>query len=144
MIWDPAVVGLRGRLDAALTPTARAWLELALTEAMDAAGQARGQARGLPAWELRFAEAGRRCGEDGAVLARMLLLQAACADAATVGRLYRQGTAAERLAVLAALPHLRLDASAGLPLVEDALRTNDTRLVAAAVGPRPRVRARSR
>ncbi len=49
-------------------------------------------------------------------------------------RLYRQGTAAERRAVLLALPHL-VPGPDALPLVEDALRTNDTRLVAAAVGP---------
>jgi hypothetical protein len=127
----PAVVGPRARLDATLTPTAYAWLELALSEAAGAGGPT----RGLTGWELRFAEAGRRCGEDGAVLARVLLLLAVRADSATVTRLYRQGTAAERLAVLSALPHLRLDAAAGLPLVEDALRTHDTRLVAAAVGP---------
>ncbi|NYV76802.1 EboA domain-containing protein, partial [Streptomyces sp. UH6] len=44
------------------------------------------------------------------------------------------GTAAERRAVLRALPHL-IDGDQALDLVEDALRTNDTRLVAAALGP---------
>ncbi|PRH80670.1 sugar phosphate isomerase [Streptomyces solincola] len=65
---------------------------------------------------------------------RLLLLRAAAAGPATVDRLYRQGTAAERRAVLRALPHLALGDSA-VPLVEDALRTNDTGLLAAAVGP---------
>jgi len=51
-----------------------------------------------------------------------------------VQRLYRQGDTGERLAVLRALPLLGLGA-AGVPLVEDALRTNDPRLVAAAMGP---------
>ncbi|MFT9474900.1 EboA domain-containing protein [Streptomyces sp. 11-1-2] len=67
--------------------------------------------------------------------ARILILHAADADAPTAARLYARGTGAERRAVLLALPHLRLDASDAVPLVEDALRTNDTRLVAAAVGP---------
>lgn len=49
-------------------------------------------------------------------------------------RLYEQGTAAERRAVLLTLHRLDLGPTA-LPLVEDALRTNDTRLIAAAVGP---------
>ncbi|MFD5388570.1 EboA domain-containing protein, partial [Streptomyces sp. NPDC127074] len=67
--------------------------------------------------------------------ARILLLRAADADAPTAARLYARGTGAERRAVLLALPYLRLDAADAVPLVEDALRTNDTRLVAAAVGP---------
>ncbi|GAA3139291.1 hypothetical protein GCM10010449_69210 [Streptomyces rectiviolaceus] len=83
---------------------------------------------------MRFAEAGRRCGQDHADAARVLLLHAADADPATLTRVYEQGTAAERRAVLHALPHL-VKGPETLPLVEDALRTNDTRLVAAAVGP---------
>nr|WP_240529110.1 EboA domain-containing protein [Streptomyces antioxidans] len=68
--------------------------------------------------------------------ARVLILHAARADARTVARLYAYGTGAERRAVLRALPHLDLFAGPdAVPLVEDALRTNDTRLVAAAVGP---------
>ncbi|CDR05536.1 hypothetical protein GCM10022420_060390 [Streptomyces iranensis] len=68
--------------------------------------------------------------------ARILILHAARADAPTVVRLYAHGTGAERRAVLRALPHLGLSAGPdAVPLVEDALRTNDTRLVAAAVGP---------
>ncbi|MGW5691395.1 EboA domain-containing protein, partial [Streptomyces asiaticus] len=68
--------------------------------------------------------------------ARVLILHAARADAPTVARLYAHGTGAERRAVLRALPHLGLFAGPeAVPLVEDALRTNDTRLVAAAVGP---------
>ncbi|MDT0612701.1 EboA domain-containing protein [Streptomyces lancefieldiae] len=91
-------------------------------------------AAGDPAWELRFAEAGRRCRVLGDA-ARVDLLAAARPDAPTVTRLYRQGTAAERRAVLLALPRLDLAPAHGVPLVEDALRTNDTGLLAAAVGP---------
>ncbi|WP_435858899.1 EboA domain-containing protein [Streptomyces pathocidini] len=71
---------------------------------------------------------------DPADAARILLLHAAGADAATVERLYAHGSGAERRAVLFALPCLELGAEA-VPLVEDALRANDTRLIAAAVGP---------
>lgn len=86
-------------------------------------------------WELRLAEAGRRCGPAHADAARVLILHAAHADADALSRVYSQGTADERRAVLHALPHLVPDGPAALPLVEDALRTNDTRLVAAALGP---------
>jgi hypothetical protein len=48
--------------------------------------------------------------------------------------IYQQGDANERLAVLKALPLLDIG-DAGVPLLHDALRTNDTRLVAAALGP---------
>ncbi|MEV6652016.1 EboA domain-containing protein [Streptomyces sp. NPDC051219] len=120
------LTGSYSALEKRLGGAARAWLDGALTEA----------AAGLPGWEFRFAEAGRQCGDDAADDARVLLLHAADADGPTTARLYRQGTAAERRAVLRALSFLgRLTPADGLPLVEDALRTNDTRLVAAAVGP---------
>jgi hypothetical protein len=91
-----------------------------------------------------FPAAGRRCGR-GALLdapdwtaddaARVLLLTALPRDhAAYAESLYRHGDAAERRAVLRALPLLPIDA-AGVPLLHDAIRTNDTRLVAAALGP---------
>ncbi|CAM5699126.1 hypothetical protein SGRIM128S_09753 [Streptomyces griseomycini] len=85
-------------------------------------------------WELRLAEAGRRCGPAHADAARVLILHAARADADALTRVYQQGTADERRAVLHALPHL-VPGPEALPLVEDALRTNDTRLLAAALGP---------
>jgi hypothetical protein len=121
---------LRSRLDARLTGAARAWLDQALDEAAAHPG-AHGP---ISVWELRLAEAGRRCGTEHADAARVLILCAARADAVALTRVYQQGTAAERRAVLHALPHL-VPGPDALPLVEDALRTNDTRLVAAAVGP---------
>ncbi|MEU1622977.1 EboA domain-containing protein [Streptomyces sp. NPDC005722] len=132
----PTREGLHGRLGDA----ARAWLDAALAEAGAAPGAAADDntptaPSSPPAWERHFAAAGRHCGQEHADAARVLLLREARADAATLTRLYRQGTAAERRAVLLALPHLEPDPADGLPLVEDALRTNDTRLVAAAVGP---------
>ncbi|WP_425827614.1 EboA domain-containing protein [Streptomyces fractus] len=126
----PALDALRDRLDSA----ARAWLDAALTDAAAAHTVAATAERGIPAWELRFAEAGRRVGDAHADAARLLLLHAARADTATLSALYAQGTAAERRAVLLALPHL-VEGPDARPLIEDALRANDTRLVAAAVGP---------
>ncbi|GLW07149.1 hypothetical protein Misp01_22790 [Microtetraspora sp. NBRC 13810] len=75
-----------------------------------------------------FPRAERLGGPD----ARAALL--ALVDAGAVAALYRDGDAGERLAILRALPGLDLGPAA-LPLVEDALRTNDARLVAAALGP---------
>ncbi|WDZ84730.1 EboA domain-containing protein [Micromonospora cathayae] len=91
-----------------------------------------------------FAAAGRRCGRgplDGTPgwtvdeAARVLLLTALRADHADqVTARYQQGDAAEKRAVLRALPLLPVGAAA-VPLLHDAIRTNDTRLVAAALGP---------
>lgn len=123
----------RKELDALLRGAARAWLDEALAEAAHAAAHP-GTDTGTPPWELRFASAGRHCGLEHADSVRALLLLEARAGLPAVTRLYEQGTAAERRAVLLTLHRLDLGATA-LPLVEDALRTNDTRLVAAAVGP---------
>ncbi|MFE7748803.1 EboA domain-containing protein [Streptomyces sp. NPDC057428] len=120
-------------LDGLLPGAARAWLDEALDEAAHAASHP-GADSGTPPWELRFASAGRHCGLENADSVRALLLVEARAGLSAVTRLYEQGTAAERRAVLLTLHRLDLGARA-LPLVEDALRTNDTRLVAAAVGP---------
>jgi hypothetical protein len=81
-----------------------------------------------------FPAVGRRCGrwmlkeapgwsvEDAARVLLLTRLQ----DKSEIPPLYRHGDAAEKRAVLRALPRL------------DALRTNDTRLVAAALGPAAR------
>ena len=97
--------------------------------------------------ERHFPAAARtaaRVGRDGDA-AREALLLAVPGPAAyvvdVVRRVYDHGDAAERRAVLLALP--ALDApertnrigDGALPVVRDALRTNDTRLVAAALGP---------
>ncbi|WP_199836462.1 EboA domain-containing protein [Streptomyces sp. CB01373] len=121
---------LRARTDAGLAPAARAWLG----QALDEAATHRGTHGPISVWELRLAEAGRRCGPTHADAARVLILHAARADLDALTRVYRQGTADERRAVLRALPRL-VPGPDALPLVEDALRTNDTRLLAAAVGP---------
>jgi len=105
-----------------------------------------------------FPAAGRHCGRgplhpagdpNGLVhgtvddAARVAML-AALRDASTspevtaeVGDLYRYGDDAEKRGVLRGLPAVdgALPVDAGLELVRDALRSNDTRLVAAALGP---------
>ncbi|MGC9495687.1 EboA domain-containing protein [Streptomyces sp. WG7] len=122
---------LRAALTAELGGAARAWLDQALDEAAAAHPDAHGP---ISVWELRLAEAGRRCGPAHADAARVLVLHAARPGIDALTRVYSQGTADERRAVLHALPHL-VPGPDALPLVEDALRTNDTRLVAAALGP---------
>ncbi|TXS47948.1 EboA domain-containing protein [Streptomyces sp. OR43] len=128
----------RKELDTLLGGAARAWLDEALAEAAHAAshpdGEPSGTAYAVPPWELRYAAAGRHCGLEHADSVRVLLLTEARAGLPALTRLYDQGTAAERRAVLLGLAALDLGATA-LPLVEDALRTNDTTLIAAAVGP---------
>ncbi|MEU1233202.1 EboA domain-containing protein [Micromonospora aurantiaca] len=91
-----------------------------------------------------FAAAARRCGRlpvpdppgwTADEAARALLLTALPhGHAAAAETLYRQGDAAEKRAVLRALPLLPIGAEC-VPLLHDAIRTNDTRLVAAALGP---------
>ncbi|MFD9224339.1 EboA domain-containing protein [Streptomyces sp. NPDC060064] len=132
----PSRKELEAQLDAQLDGAARTWLADALAEAARAARTPPVAPSPYAAhtWELRFAAAGRHCGQNRADSVRTLLLIEARADLDTLTRLYRQGTAAERRAVLLALHHLVVGPEV-LPLVEDALRTNDTRLVAAAVGP---------
>lgn len=89
-----------------------------------------------------FAQAERRMGREplagapdwtAGQAARAVLL-AALDDADRILLLYHHGDAAERLAVLRALPLLPIG-DAAVPLLHDALRTNDPRLVAAALGP---------
>jgi hypothetical protein len=64
----------------------------------------------------------------------LLLISAGDAAEAELAELYRYGDAAERRGVLRALPYLNIG-DRGLALVDDAIRTNDTRLIAAALGP---------
>ncbi|WP_338675823.1 EboA domain-containing protein [Streptomyces sp. SCSIO 30461] len=120
----------RDGLRASLPDAARAWLDQALDEA--AAEQV--EPGRVPGWEVRLAEAARRCGTTHGDSVRVLILIAARADTAVLTRVYRHGTADERRAVLHALPHL-VSGPEAVPLVEDALRANDPRLLAAAVGP---------
>ncbi|MGW3959498.1 EboA domain-containing protein [Amycolatopsis sp. NPDC005003] len=80
-----------------------------------------------------FPAVGRRVGRTAADTARVELLKAAPGAAAEMPELYRYGDAAEKRAVLHGLSAVDIG-DAGVELVADALRTNDTRLVAAAMG----------
>jgi hypothetical protein len=65
----------------------------------------------------------------------LLLVSVGAAVDAEIQALYRHGDGEERRGVLRALPFLEIDRAIGVGLVEDALRTNDVRLIAAACGP---------
>jgi hypothetical protein len=95
-----------------------------------------------------FPAVGRRCGRGPLAglpglrtddAARVLLLRTLPAGGAELGVLatvlYRDGDAHEKRAVLLALSTLDLPADAQRALLHDAIRTNDTRLLAAALGP---------
>ncbi|MGX1560865.1 EboA domain-containing protein [Streptomyces sp. NPDC055506] len=115
--------------------TARAWFDEALADAACAAPAPSAASSPYPArtWELRFAAAGRYCGHGNADAVRTLLLVEARAGLETLTRLCQHGSAAERRPVLRALPAL-VEGPHAVHLVEDALRSNDTRLISAAVG----------
>ncbi|SDH86597.1 Sugar phosphate isomerase/epimerase [Actinokineospora alba] len=89
-----------------------------------------------------FPAAGRHVGRavDDVARTRLLVAYAAAVEAEELGReltaLYRHGDDAERRGVLHALSEVGgLAPVAGVEIVKDALRANDTSLVAAALGP---------
>ncbi len=128
-------------LEARTSPEGWAWLQDVLAEL----------AAKPDAIRVRFPAVGRKVGrgvlEEGADpadvhawtvddAARVLMLQAlGTAAEAELAELYRYGDAAERRGVLRALPYVEGLGDRGLGLTEDAIRTNDTRLIAAALGP---------
>jgi hypothetical protein len=128
------VESVRAAVSRALDPAGAAWFaEVRQQIAADRAALAR-----------LFPAVGRKCGRgqlwtddpeligwtvDDAVRT-LLLIGASLEDVTAV---YNYGDAAERRAVLRALPLLRLGPGA-VPLVMEALRGNDTRLIAAALG----------
>ncbi|GAA2911621.1 hypothetical protein GCM10010517_78150 [Streptosporangium fragile] len=81
-----------------------------------------------------FPQATRRGGAGARAALLKALVRAAPEPLERVSTLYWQGDAGERREILEALGDLGLGAGA-LPLVRDALRANDPRLVAAALGP---------
>jgi hypothetical protein len=107
-------------------------------------------AAGPTAIRSRFPMVGRKVGreplEEGADPAdvhawtvddaarTLLLIAMGQAAEAELAELYRFGDAAERRGILRALPYLDLG-DRGLTFTDDAVRTNDTRLIAAALGP---------
>lgn len=82
---------------------------------------------------LLFPQAARRGGPEARAKLLGALVKTAQDPASVISKLYWQGDAGERLDILAALADLDLGPAA-LPLVQDALRTNDPRMVAAALG----------
>jgi hypothetical protein len=131
---------IRAALEERTDADGLAWLDAAVAEIE----------RDPSAIRARFPAAGRKVGrgpldpdDDPADVhawtvddaARTLML-AALGDGVEdeLRELYRYGDAAERRGVLRALPHLPVGDRA-LDLVDDAVRTNDTRLIAAALGP---------
>ena len=145
--------GLRAALSARLDEPARAWLE-------DAEARVGVDPSAI---RTTFPQVSRRVGRDQIHLAggdddpfaptvddaaRALLLSVLRAETAAeeMPELYRHGDARERRGILRALDVLPLDPAAAdgtsereltdtaKDLVDDALRTNDTRLVAAALG----------
>jgi hypothetical protein len=112
--------------DLALDEAAQAWLSKALTRIADDPSAIR----------TLFPVVRRRCGHDADDAVRLSLLAALPTTRLPqeITELYRYGDPAEKCAVLRALSVLPVG-DAGLPLVHDALRTNDSRLVAAALGP---------
>jgi hypothetical protein len=111
-----------------ITPEARAWLD-------ETTARIAADARAIRA---AFPAAGRHCGRAEAddVRAQLLLALPLSGEplAAEVTALYRNGDVAEQRAVLRALPLLDFGDLA-LALVREALRSNDTTLIEAAVGP---------
>jgi len=134
------VTGLETVLRERSEPAAVAWLDESLAAV----------AADPTAVRSRFAAAGRKVGrgplhpddEAGDLFAwtvddaaRVVLLAALGTGVVDeLPGLYRHGDAAERRGVLRALAVVPVG-EAGLPIVDDALRTNDLRLVAAAMGP---------
>ncbi|WP_419995119.1 EboA domain-containing protein [Streptomyces boninensis] len=129
---------LRERLDSALPEQLRDRLHADLAAVA---------AQGPGALDDLFPAAGRRYGRaplpgwagwsvPDAVRTRLLaaLPLTGPALAAEANRHYVQGDAAERRSVLLALPFLPV-ADAAVSIVADAVRTNDARLLAAALGP---------
>jgi hypothetical protein len=110
-----------------LPPEAAAWLAEArsqpLAEVFPAVARKVGRAELRPGWTT-----------DQAIRALLLI----DVDASEVQLVYRYGDAAEKQAVLQALELDEISANLGdqaLTIVEDAIRTNDQRLLAAALGP---------
>ena len=111
-----------------LTDEGRRWLDAATDRVRSEAAAIR----------TLFPAVGRNVGRgDTEDAARAALLTALPLDGRVlvdeIAALYRFGDAAEKRGVLRALHLLDVGADA-LPIIQDALRTNDTRLVAAALG----------
>ncbi|MEU0938846.1 MULTISPECIES: EboA domain-containing protein [unclassified Embleya] len=126
----PPIAALRSAFTASAKPGSQDWPTLADFTAFAAAGRACGRAPliGLPGWT---------CDDAARVLALAELADRTPEGdlSAHLRTLYWRGDAHERRAVLRALPYLavtRQDPALATALVEDALRTGDPHLIAAA------------
>jgi hypothetical protein len=131
---------LWGPLEERVSPEALAWVRESVAAVEDDPAAVR----------TRFPMAGRKAGrapldpdaspddvhawtiDDAARTLLLIALGDGVGD--ELADLYRFGDAAERRGLLRALPYLPVGAGA-MEIVDDAIRTNDTRLVAAALGP---------
>jgi hypothetical protein len=136
----PSADELRAALERRVAPERLAWLDeglgairrqpAAVRTRFPAAGRALGRAQldpGAPAGDLHAWRI-----DDAARALLLVALGEHVVD--ELPGLYRYGDPAERRGVLRALPLLPIG-DAGLPLVADALRSNDLGLIAAALGP---------
>lgn len=133
-----AVVSLRELVDAKLPAPARQWLRASLERIAEDPAEC----------PVRYAGAARRCGRgpldlnptrlgwriDEAVRALLLYAVPPPRRIETAKDVYTHGDRGERRAALKALD-LLTDGPEGLWLVEDAVRSNDTSLIQAALGP---------
>lgn len=103
-----------------LSESSREWLGTAL-------GVIRDDADAVFAFSAR---AVRDCGAADADVVRRALVEHAPSRAV---RLFREGDPLERIAVLRTLHRIDVPAA---PIIEEALRCNDTRIIEAALGPR--------
>lgn len=137
--WDAGT--LREAVDARLTEDGRAWLDSAEARVHDdpaaiavlfpAVGRSVG--RGPLRHGTSVSDVHAWTVDDGA--RALLLSDLGPAAAGELPLLYRHGDGAERRGVLRALELLTIDETLGIGLVQDALRTNDVGLIAAAMGP---------
>jgi hypothetical protein len=132
-VHHPPIADLRAAFAVVAKPGTQDWPTLADFTAFAAAGRTCGRAPlvGLPGWTC----------EDAARVLALVELAGRTPESdlsARLRTLYWRGDAHERRAVLRALPYLPIpqdDPGLATALVEEALRTDDPRLVAAAMGP---------
>jgi hypothetical protein len=132
---------LRLALDARLDERGRTWFAGSLTQlasepdAIATLFPAVGRHVGRGPLDLDPSDAGVHAWTVDDAARTLLLVALGDAAQAQLQPLYQYGDGAERRGVLRALAFLPLDPAIGVKLVDDALRTNDVGLIAAAMGP---------